>query len=298
MLVDAASAYFRSFHGVPTSVVSPDGLPVNAVRGFLDTLARLVELRRPARLVACLDADWRPAFRTALVPSYKAHRVAADGGEAVPPELSAQVPVLLDVLAAVGVPLMGAPGFEADDVIGTLAARDPGPVDVVTGDRDLFQLVDDGRGVVVLYTGRGLRNLAVVNDAWLVDAYGVTAAQYADFATLRGDPSDGLPGVRGVGARTAADLVARWGDLDALLAALDDPGASVARRPALEAARAELAAARAVVAVRTDVPVDPGFDDRLPATALAPERLAELAARWGVERSVDRLLAVLAGGPA
>src|SRR5438477_2905562 len=152
MLLDTASLYYRAFFGVPETVRAPDGTPVNAIRGLLDMIARLVRARHPARLVACLDADWRPAFRVAAIPSYKAHRVGPDGGEEVPPALAAQVPVIEEVLAAAGVVMAGAPGYEADDVIGTLTARAVGPVEIVTGDRDLFQLVDDKRPVHVLYT--------------------------------------------------------------------------------------------------------------------------------------------------
>ena len=152
MLLDTASLYFRAYYGVPETLTAPDGTPVNAIRGLLDMIARLVRARHPGQLVACMDADWRPAFRVAAIPSYKAHRVGPDGGEEVPPALAAQVPVIEEVLAAAGVAMAGAPGYEADDVIGTLAARAAGPVEIVTGDRDLFQLVDDERPVHVLYT--------------------------------------------------------------------------------------------------------------------------------------------------
>src|SRR5690606_31103274 len=207
MLLDAASLYFRAFFGVPDSIKAPDGTPVNAVRGFLDGIARLVQARRPARLVACWDDDWRPAFRVAAIPSYKAHRVAADGGEEVPDALAAQVPVIVDVLEAFGIARVGAPGYEADDVIGTLTAREVArpdgeraPVEVVTGDRDLFQLVDDDARVRVLYPARGVSDPDEVDQARLVERYGVpSGSAYADMAVLRGDPSDGLPGVAGIG---------------------------------------------------------------------------------------------------
>jgi 5'-3' exonuclease len=211
MLLDAASLYFRAFYGVPTSVTTPDGRPINAVRGFLDMTARLLTTHGPDRLVACWDDDWRPAFRVAALPSYKAHRVAPEGGEEVPDELSPQVPVLIDVLAAAGIDRVGAPGYEADDVIGTLATRARGPVDVVTGDRDLFQLVDDARGIRVLYTARGIADIELVDEAAVAAKYGIPGRAYADFAVLRGDPSDGLPGVAGVGAKTAAALINEFG---------------------------------------------------------------------------------------
>jgi 5'-3' exonuclease len=228
MLLDAASLYFRAFHGLPESLTAPDGAPVNAVRGLLDMTAFLVTRRRPDRLVACWDDDWRPAFRVAAVPSYKAHRLAnqATNTEETPRALVPQVPVIVDVLAALGVARVGAPGFEADDVIATLATRaaaaGDAEVEIVTGDRDLFQLVDDAARVRVLYVGRGVRNLEVVDQAWLKARHGVpSGAAYADMAALRGDPSDGLPGVVGIGDKTAAGLVARFGSLEALLAAVE-----------------------------------------------------------------------------
>jgi 5'-3' exonuclease len=297
MLLDAASLYFRAFYGVPTSVTSPDGRPVNAVRGFLDMTARLVGTHRPDRLVACWDDDWRPAFRVAALPSYKAHRLAPDGGEETPPELGPQVPVLVDVLAAAGIARVGAPGFEADDVIGTLSARARGPVDVVTGDRDLFQLVDDARSVRVLYTAaRGVRDIHVVDQAELASKYGVPDGRaYAAMAALRGDPSDGLPGVPGIGEKTAAALLARYGDLAGLRRALDEGDRSIrgAQRVRLEAARGYLDVAPSVVDVRRDVPLDE-VADAIPAQPADLPGLAELATRWGLASSVTRVTAALA----
>jgi 5'-3' exonuclease len=164
MLLDTAALYFRAFHGVPDTVRSPDGTSVNAVRGLLDIIARLVTDFTPTRLIACWDDDWRPQWRVDLIPSYKAHRVAefVDGGsdvELVPELLTPQVPIIVETLTALGIPIVGKAGYEADDIIGTLAATARGPVDVVTGDRDLFQVVDDSRDVRVIYTARGMSNL-------------------------------------------------------------------------------------------------------------------------------------------
>ncbi|MDM7855311.1 5'-3' exonuclease [Cellulomonas sp. MW4] len=300
LLLDSASLYFRAFFGVPTSISAPDGSPVNAVRGLLDMIARLVTDHRPTRLVACWDDDWRPAFRVEAIPSYKAHRVAADGDEEVPDLLSPQVPVIAEVLAALGIARVGAAGFEADDVIGTLVAREaaaaqPAPVDVVTGDRDLFQLVDDARRVRVLYTVRGIKDLEVVDQARLAERYAVTSGPaYADMAVLRGDPSDGLPGVPGIGEKTAAQLVGRYGSLDGLLAAVADGDATLSptqRRRLLDAA-AYLEVAPAVVRVAADAPVG-DVDDRLPAVVADPERLVALAERWGLASSVRRVVDAL-----
>ncbi|MGO9159621.1 MAG: flap endonuclease, partial [Streptosporangiaceae bacterium] len=211
MLLDTASLYFRAFYGVPETMTAPDGTPVNAVRGLLDMIARLVRARHPARLVACMDADWRPAFRVAAIPSYKQHRVGSDGGEQVPPALSAQVPVIEQVLAAAGVATASAAGYEADDVIATLAAREDPPAEVVTGDRDLFQLVDDERGVRVIYTARGLARLDVIDEAAVTQRYQIPGRGYAAFAALGGDPGVGLPGVPGGGEKSAAARVRGFG---------------------------------------------------------------------------------------
>ena len=297
MLLDSASMYFRAFYGVPETMVAPDGTPINAVRGFLDMVSMLVGKYHPDRLVACMDYDWRPAFRVAAVPSYKAHRVAPAGGEEVPDTLSPQVPILTAALEAVGLPILGVAGHEADDVIGTLAVRHRGPVDIVTGDRDLFQLVRDDKPVHVLYTAKGMRDLPVVDESEVTARYGIPGRSYADFALLRGDPSDGLPGVPGVGDKTAAGILARYGTIDALLVALEQPadgGLSPSVRAKLVAARDYLVSARPVVAVVCDLPVPADFDDRLPSGPADPATLVELSARWGLDTPLNRLLAVLA----
>jgi 5'-3' exonuclease len=295
MLLDSASLYFRAFYGVPETVVAPDGTPVNAVRGLIDMIAMLVGKYHPDRLVACMDADWRPAFRVAAVPSYKAHRVAPAGGEEVPDTLSPQVPILTAVLEAIGIMTLGVDGHEADDVIGTLAVRHPGPVDIVTGDRDLFQLVRDDKPVRVLYTAMGMRDLPAIDEAEVTRRYGIPGRSYADFALLRGDPSDGLPGVPGVGDKTAAGVLERYGSIDALLVALDQPpdGLSPTVRAKLVAAKDYLVAARPVVAVVCDLPVPANLDDLLPTAAADPEALVALSERWGLDTPLNRLLTAL-----
>ncbi|BEP15862.1 5'-3' exonuclease [Acidothermaceae bacterium B102] len=296
MLLDSASLYFRAFYGVPETVVAPDGTPVNAVRGLLDMISMLVGKYHPQRLVACMDADWRPSFRVAAVPSYKAHRVAPAGGEEVPDTLGPQVPVLQAVLAAVGIAQLGVAGHEADDVIGTLATVHDGPVDIVTGDRDLFQLVRDDQPVRVLYTAKGMRDLPAIDEAEVSRRYGIPGRSYADFALLRGDPSDGLPGVPGVGDKTAAGIISRYGSVAALLEALDqppEPGLSPSVRAKLVGARDYLVAARPVVDVVRDLPVPAGLDDLLPTQAADPDALVTLSERWGLDSPLNRLLTVL-----
>ncbi|MGX1268896.1 5'-3' exonuclease [Streptomyces phaeoluteigriseus] len=299
MLLDTASLYFRAYFGVPDSVKAPDGTPVNAVRGLLDFIDRLVKDHRPDELVACMDADWRPQWRVDLIPSYKAHRVAEERAagpdeEEVPDTLSPQVPVIEAVLDALGIARVGVAGYEADDVIGTFTARAKGPVDIVTGDRDLYQLVDDARGVRVLYPLKGVGTLQTTDEAWLREKYGVDGRGYADLALLRGDPSDGLPGVPGIGEKTAAKLLTEFGDLAGILAAADDPRAKLtpSQRKRLDEARPYLAVAPTVVKVADDVPL-PEVSTGLPRTPRDPAALEELAERWGLGGSLQRLLTTL-----
>jgi 5'-3' exonuclease len=306
MLLDTASLYFRAFFGVPDSVRAPDGAPVNAVRGLLDFITRLVSEYRPTHLACCWDNDWRPQWRVDLLPSYKAHRVEAElpapppGGahyeEEVPDPLEAQIPVIVEVLEAFGLAIVGADDHEADDVIGTLAATADMPVDVVTGDRDLFQLVDDDREVRVLYTARGVgKHERVTNDV-VREKYGIDGRQYADFAALRGDPSDGLPGVSGVGEKTAASLLRTFGDLPGIVAAAEDAGSVMAPGPRskLRAAEEYLLVAPKVVGVVRDLDLGVSGDDlALPRTPRDPDRLVALSERWGLGGSATRLVEAL-----
>ena len=336
--MDTPGLYFRAFYGVPRSVRAPDGMPVNAVRGVLDVLARQIVELTPRHLVCCFDADWRPAFRVELLASYKAHRVAGgldadervvpgpadaagDGGasaevvEEIPDELGAQLPVLDAMLDAFGIARAESAGFEADDVIGTLAARFPpsggrgdwtasdpdpsgvgplaGPVEVLTGDRDLFQLIRDDVPVRVRYA---VEKFALVDEGAVAARYGIPGRSYADFATLRGDPSDGLPGVAGIGAKTAAAILMRHGSLAGALAALDAgqvDGFPAAARRRLGDARDYLARAEVVVRVVPDVAL-PALRTALPAVPADPAAVAALAARFGLASAVGRLSRALA----
>jgi 5'-3' exonuclease len=300
MLLDSASLYFRAFYGVPDRRTVDTETPTNALRGFLDMVATLVTAHRPTHLVACWDEDWRPQWRVDLIPSYKTHRLTegSDTVEESPDDLTPQVPLIRDALRAVGIVRLGAPGYEADDVIGTLVERFRGrmPVDVVTGDRDLLQLVDDEGPVRVLYTGRGgVREPDVMTQASLAERYGVpTGDAYVDMSVLRGDTSDGLPGVKGIGDKTAAGLIATYGSLEGLRAAVDsgDPDIKGARRTNLEAAGDYLDVAPQVVRVARDAPVD-DVEVALPASVLDPALLDRLVTTYGVGNPVDRLLTAL-----
>lgn len=300
MLLDTASLYFRAFYGVPDSIRRADGTPVNAVRGLLDMIARLTTEYEATHLVACWDDDWRPQWRVDLLPTYKTHRVSEvvagnPDVEVVPDPLEAQIPMILRTLELAGIAVVGAAEHEADDVIGTYASHADLPVDVVTGDRDLFQVIDDNRRVRVIYTARGMKNLDVLDEAAIVGKYRVLPEQYADYATLRGDASDGLPGVSGIGEKTAASLLGEYGSLETLLAAAAEPDSSLSApvRSKLAAAADYLEVAPTVVKVvrNLDLPSLADIGAQLqPITGDARAELEKLGTEWNLGGSVTRLL--------
>ena len=279
LLIDGSSLMFRAFFGIPLSMKAPNGQPVNAVRGFLDMLARLVTDRNPLGLIVATDEDWRPAFRVDVLPSYKTHRLEVGN---MPAELEPQEPIIRQVLAAIGVDVIGAPGFEAEDVIASLLPVIAGKVEIVTGDRDLFALVRDP-DITVLYTQKGIGNLLPVNEAEIEKRYGIPGRSYGDFAVLRGDPSDGLPGVTGVGEKTAAQLVRRYRDLDGIIAG--GRLSASANEYIQKARRVGVPVATAPVARPTA---------RRPSAPHDSASLAALNDAYGIGGSTDRLLAALA----
>ena len=297
LLLDSASLYYRAYFALPETMVGPDGQPVNAVRGFLDTVAALTRDRAPARVIACWDDDWRPQWRVDLVPSYKTHRLLdeAEGTEETPDTLSPQIDILRGLLPQLGIPIVGANDAEADDVIATLAHHGTGQVDIASGDRDLVQLVDDR--VTLLFTGgssasRKGRPWEVITPAAAEARYGVPASRYADLAVLRGDPSDGLPGVRGVGEKTAAALIQAFGDLQGILTAAADPASPRPMTPTVRErlleSREEILRAERVVRLTPDArygampgPIRPRAD------------ALDIAAGYGVAASAQRVLDAL-----
>ncbi|WP_460794949.1 5'-3' exonuclease [Microbacterium sp. GXF0217] len=301
MLLDTASLYFRAFYGVPDKVKAPDGSPINAARGLLDMIAKLVSTYQPTHLIACWDDDWRPQWRVDLIPSYKAHRVVEvvpNGAdvEEVPDPLEVQIPLIRAELTALGIPIIGVAEHEADDVIGTLATHATMPVDIVTGDRDLFQLIDDERDVRVIYTARGMSNLDTLTDASVVVKYGVLPSQYADFATMRGDASDGLPGVAGVGEKTAATLLQTHGDLDGIRAAARaGEGMSAGLQAKVLAASDYLDVAPTVVRVARDLEITAPTVPLGHLDDAAKDAAVALAETWNLGTSMTRALAALPG---
>ena len=281
LLIDGSSLAYRAYHAIP-SILASDGTATNAVHGFLNFLSRLVPDRRPSRLFVGLDADWRPAFRVEALPEYKAHRVAKVGDP--PDPVEPQIALIIEVLGALGISTASCEGYEAEDAISAIAKRARGAVEVVTGDRDLFALARYPN-VRVLYTIRGVSELAPVDQAWIAAKYGIPGDRYMDYAILRGDPSDGLPGVAGIGEKTASDLLRRYGSLDAILAATD---LSPTVRARLTRAASYVVAARSVVALAEDCPVE-SSDGHLPSEPADPARLAELAERLGIGGPLGRL---------
>lgn len=307
LLLDGASLWFRAYYALPESITAPDGRPVNAVRGFLDMISALIARTEPGRLAVCLDLDWRPQFRVDLVPSYKAHRVAEAApevaeSEEVPETLTPQVDMIMDVLAALGIATAGADGLEADDVLGTLAARERrDPVVVVSGDRDLLQVAaDEPNEVRVLYVGRGLAKAELFDPALVSERYGVplhrAGEAYAELALLRGDASDGLPGVKGIGEKTASTLMLQYESVAALRAAALDPSSDMAKgiRAKLANASDYLDAALPVVRVVTDADVVLSKSDEIPAEPVDVDALNALAEGLGIENAVARLVAAMA----
>lgn len=290
VLVDSWSLIYRAFFAVPVSVRAPDGRPVNAARGFLSMLARLVAELRPASLACAWDDDWRPQWRVDLIESYKAQRVAAPGEESE--DIDQQIELIAELLDLAGVAVVGAEGCEAEDVIGALLGRARGKVAIVSGDRDLFQLVRDP-DVWVLYPKRGVSDLVVVDEAEIERRYGIPGRAYADFAILRGDPSDGLPGVRGIGERTAASLIATYGSLEGVIR---EAGGGALTRPLAKVAASldYLERAARVVRIAADAPIG-RVDVRLPRCPPDPS-LGERAERLGLAGPVERLLSAIGAG--
>jgi len=296
---DSATLYYRAFFAVPSSVKAPDGTPSGAIRGFLDMVSTLATQFPADYVVFAWDNDWRPQWRVDLIPSYKTHRLEPDPRfagtqeESVPDELSPQITAIAQILDAIGVPRLGESGFEADDILGSLIAQYEHPADVVTGDRDLFQLVSDTGNTRVLSITKGIRNLAIVDDAYLMEKYGVTGRQYADFAALRGDASDGLPGVKGIGEKTASALIGQWESIENLMLAVTQENEQVANsaRAKLLAHADDLESMQKVVRVRTDAKVTRKLAPH--STVKDANTLSELASRWGISRQVNALLKAL-----
>ena len=295
MLLDSASLWYRAYYGMPDTMLAPDGTPVNAIRGYLDMTARLVGIYKPNRIVACLDGDWRPSWRVDIFPEYKANRLEEDGEEEVEPEtLTPQIPILLDILDLFGIPVVGVDDYEADDVMATYAEIEPGPIRIVTGDRDLFQMVDDKRDIKVVYLAKGISQHDLVDVKYVSDKYAIPGDRYDLFAMFRGDPSDGLPGVKGIGEKGAAVIANNFATVEDALAAAHEAHASLP--PALAkkiiAGAEYLSIAPKLVRVARDAPL-PKVDLSMPKAPTDLSKLYQMKDQYGLGASIDRLIAAL-----
>jgi 5'-3' exonuclease len=295
MLLDSASLWYRAYYGMPDTLLSPSGLPVNAIRGYLDMTARLVSIYKPNRLVACIEGDWRPSWRVDIFPAYKANRLEVGSEEEEEPEtLTPQIPILLDLIDAFGIPMVGVDDYEADDVMATFATNEKGPIRVVTGDRDLFQLVDDKRDVKVVYLARGISNHDLVGIDWVAQKYGIPGDRYALFAMFRGDPSDGLPGVKGIGEKGAALIANNFATVDAAIEGARN--AHAALTPALAKKIVEgieyLKIAPTLVNCARDVAL-PSMTLDIPKKPDDLSTIYAMKEEYGLGASVDRLIAAL-----
>ena len=294
MLLDSASLWYRAYFGMPDTLVSPSGLQVNAIRGYLDMTSKLINLYKPNRIVACLEGDWRPSWRVELFPDYKMNRLDESGEEEEPDTLSPQIPILLELLEALGFPMLGVDDYEADDLMATFAVNQPGPVRIVTGDRDLFQLVDDKRDVKVVYLAKGIANHDLVDLKWIEKKYEIPGDRYGLFAMIRGDASDGLPGIKGIGEKGAASIAKQFTNLhEVMKAAFNDDERLTAniRKKLLESAEYAKIAPK-LVGCATDVSI-PEMKIDLPNKPLDSKKIQDLKEEFGLGTSVDRIMNAL-----
>ena len=295
MLLDSASLWYRAYYGMPDTLLSPTGMPVNAIRGYLDMTARLIGMYSPDRIVACIEGDWRPSWRVDIFPAYKANRLEEQSDEEEEPEtLTPQIPVLLDLLDAFGIPMLGVDDYEADDVMATFAVREKGPIRVVTGDRDLFQLVDDKRDVKVVYLAKGISQHDLVDIKWVAEKYGIPGDRYALFAMFRGDPSDGLPGVRGIGEKGAALIANNFATVEEALSAAHAQSELLPKSLAKKIIDGTdyLKIAPTLVNCARDVAI-PKMEITLPAKPADLSPIYAIKDEYGLGASVDRLISAL-----
>ena len=294
LLLDSASLWYRAFFGMPDTLLSPSGEPINAIKGFLDMSSRLNNQYQPSRLVACLEGDWRPSWRVELFPGYKANRIDESGEEEEPDTLGPQIPVLLDILEAFGIPMVGVDDYEADDIMASFSVKERGPTFVATGDRDLFQLVDDKRRVKIVYLAKGISNHDLVDRAWIKSRYEIPGDRYALFAMLRGDASDGLPGVRGIGEKGAALIANNFETIEDALAAAyaEDEKLTPALRKKLIEGADYVAIAPKLVHCALDVPI-PSMSIAMPSRPTDMSQIWNYKEQYGLGSSIDRMIAAL-----
>ena len=295
MLLDSASLWYRAYYGMPDTLLSPTGMPVNAIRGYLDMTARLIAMYSPNRIVACIEGDWRPSWRVELFPAYKANRLEDESEvEEEPETLTPQIPVLLDLLDAFGIPMLGVDDYEADDVMATFAVKEKGPIRIVTGDRDLFQLVDDKADIKVVYLARGISAHDLVDIAWVANKYSIPGNRYALFAMFRGDPSDGLPGVKGIGEKGAALIANNFASVEEAIAGAKSGHAALSASLAKKIIDGTeyLKIAPTLVNCARDVAI-PDMKIEMPSKPADLSYIYAMKEEYGLGASVDRLISAL-----
>ena len=294
MLLDSASLWYRAYFGMPDTLLSPKGEPVNAIRGYLDMTSRLLVKYQPERLVACLEGDWRPSWRVELFPDYKLNRLDEEGDEEEPDTLGPQILILLDVLDALGVAVLGVDDYEADDLIATFSTKQKGPIRIVTGDRDLFQLVDDKKDIKVIYLAKGISNHDLVDLQWISKKYEIPGERYGLFAMIRGDSSDGLPGIRGIGEKGAASIANQFERLEEVMsaAANGDERLTPNLCKKLLASADYAAIAPKLVSCATDIAL-PEMSIDLPTKPKSMEKINFLKEEYGLGTSIDRIVSAL-----
>lgn len=301
MILDSATLYYRAFYALPEKLTAPDGHPNNAVRGFLTMLTKLRQLHSPSGIVAAWDSDWRPQWRVDLIPSYKAHRVEDEqslesvsekGHEILPDTLAPQIGAIAEILDAIGVTRIGIPGYEADDVIASVTSQSQMSNLVVSSDKDLVQVISDKTSMLMQTTG-GIENWPILGPQQVVDKFGVPVTGYLDFAVLRGDPSDGLPGIGGIGNKTAASLISSFGSIEQILelinaGRIEKPLTTRLAERILEGTD-YIQRAQRVVTAESGLPI-PNTGIAIPSIPHDPDRLTNLATEWGIEKFIDQFL--------
>lgn len=286
-VIDGNSLMHRAFHAVPPTMNAPDGRPTNAIFGFLNMFLKMIDAFDPDGVVVAFDKG-RPRVRMEMLPQYKAQRPPMD------PDLHAQFPMIKELLAALNVPILQSEGWEGDDILGTMArlGEEAGcDMLLVTGDRDMYQLVTEH--VNVVSTRKGLSDVAIMTPESVDDLYhGITPALVPDFYGLKGDTSDNIPGVPGIGPKKASALIAQYGSLDEVIAHADEVKGKMGEN--LRAHIDDALLSRKVATIRTDAPVELDFD-ATSFPAFSADEVSAALGTLGITAMQNRFLALIGG---
>lgn len=286
-VIDGNSLMHRAFHAVPPTMNAPDGRPTNAIFGFLNMFLKMIDAFNPDGVVVAFDKG-KPRVRMEMLPQYKAQRPPMD------PDLHAQFPMIKELLAALNVPILQSEGWEGDDILGTMArlGEEAGcDMLLVTGDRDMYQLVTEH--VNVVSTRKGLSDVAIMTPESVDDLYhGITPALVPDFYGLKGDASDNIPGVPGIGPKKASALIAQYGSLDEVIAHADEVKGKMGEN--LRAHIDDALLSRKVATIRTDAPVELDFDETS-FPAFSADEVSAALGTLGITAMQNRFLALIGG---